>query len=69
MLSPTALATEGANFSSDPVCVGPFMFNHRLVGDNITLVKSPYHYDSRDVYLDKIVFKPEPDAAAAVAAL
>jgi peptide/nickel transport system substrate-binding protein len=69
VLSPTALATEGANFAADPICVGAFMFDHRVVGDNVTLVKSPYYYDSKDVYLDKIVFKPEPDAAAAVAAL
>ena len=69
VLSPTAIATEGAGFSADPICVGPFMFDHRVVGDNITLVKSHYYYDQKDVFLDKIVFKPMPVAAAAVAAL
>ena len=69
VLSPTAIATEGAGFSADPVCVGPFMFDHRVVGDNITLIKSHYYYDQKDVFLDKVVFKPMPDAAAAVAAL
>jgi len=69
VLSPTAIATEGAGFSADPVCVGPFMFDHRVVGDNITLIKSHYFYDQKDVFLDKVVFKPMPDAAAAVAAL
>ena len=24
---------------------GPFMFDHRVVGDNVTLIKSPYYYD------------------------
>ena len=33
------------------------------------VIKSPYYYDQKDVYLDKIVFKPMPDAAAAAAAL
>ena len=45
------------------------MFDHRVVGDNVTVIKSPYYYDQKNVYLDKIVFKPMPDAAAAAAAL
>ena len=62
---PSSATTSRAN----PVCVGPFMFDHRVVGDNVTVIKSPYYYDQKDVYLDKIVFKPMPDAAAAAAAL
>ena len=69
MLSPAALAAEGDNFGVHPVCVGPFMFDHRVPGDNITLIKSPYYYDQKDVYLDKIVFKFITDTAAAAAAL
>ncbi len=65
--SPTALASP--DFATHPVCVGPFMFDHRVVGDHITVIKSPYYYDAKRVFLDKIVFKPVPDAAAAVAAL
>ena len=26
----------GDNFGANPVCVGPFMFDHRVVGDNVT---------------------------------
>ena len=33
------------------------------------MIKSPYYYDSKDVYLDKIVFKPVPVASTADAAL
>lgn len=69
VLSPTQLAKVGDNFASKPVCVGPFMFDHRVAGDNITVIKSPYYYDQGNVYLDKIVFKPMPDAPAATAAL
>jgi peptide/nickel transport system substrate-binding protein len=69
VLSPTALAKEGASFAANPICVSPFMFDHRVVGDNITLVKSPYYYKRSSVYLDKIVFKATPDAVAAVASL
>jgi peptide/nickel transport system substrate-binding protein len=69
VLSPTAIANEGANFAANPVCVSPFMFDHRVPGDNITLVKSPYYYKRGAIYLDKIVFRTISDATAAVAAL
>jgi peptide/nickel transport system substrate-binding protein len=68
-LSPAQLAKLGDNFGSNPVCVGPFMFDHRVAGDHITLIKSPYYYDRAHVYLDKIVYKPMPQEAAASAAL
>jgi peptide/nickel transport system substrate-binding protein len=45
------------------------MYQNRVAGDSITVVKSPYYYDKKDVHLDKIVFKVENDAAAAAAAL
>jgi len=69
VLSPTQLARLGDNFGANPVCVGPFMFDNRVVGDHITVVKSPYYYDREHVYLDKIVFKPVTNTAAAAAAL
>jgi peptide/nickel transport system substrate-binding protein len=67
--SPTAEAAEGANFGANPVCAGPFMFDHRVVGDNVTVIKSPYWYQRTAVHLDKIVFKPFANAVAAAAAL
>ena len=69
IMSPTALTKLGASFGTGPVCVGPFMYQGRVAGDSITVVKSPYYYDKKDVHLDKIVFKVENDAAAAAAAL
>jgi peptide/nickel transport system substrate-binding protein len=69
VLSPTALANEGANFAANPVCVSPFMFDHSDPGVDVTLVKSPYYYKRNAVYLDKVVFKPIATGAAAVAAL
>ena len=69
VFSPTQLARLGADFATDPVCVGPFMFDHQIAGDNVTVIKSPYYYDQAAVHLDKIVFKALPDAAAATAAL
>jgi peptide/nickel transport system substrate-binding protein len=69
IMSPTQLGKLGANFATDPVCVGPFTYDSRITGDSVTVSKSPYYFDRKDVHLGKIVFKSEPDAAAAVAAL
>jgi peptide/nickel transport system substrate-binding protein len=69
IMSPSQLAKLGDNFGTNPVCAGPFMFDSRVPGDTVTVVKSPYYYDRKDVHLDKIVFKSEPNAAAAIAAL
>jgi peptide/nickel transport system substrate-binding protein len=69
VMSPTAFNSPGANFAANPVCAGPFMFDHRVPGDNVTVTKSQYWYDRGDIHLDKIVFKSISDSAAAVAAL
>ena len=67
--SPTALAAEGTSFAQNPIGAGPFMLDHYVPGDSITVVKSPYWYKRGAVHLDKIVYKLLPDAAAAAAAL
>src|SRR5262249_9691161 len=69
VLSPTAVAEEGDSFGAHPVCAGPFMFDERVAGDHITVVKSQYWYRRSTVHLDKIVYKPTPVLAAPVAAL
>lgn len=69
VMSPKALAAEGDKFAQNPVCVGPFMFKDRVAGDHITLVKSPYYYDKKDVHLSSIVFKIITDPSARTQAL
>jgi peptide/nickel transport system substrate-binding protein len=69
VLSPAQIDKLGDKFATNPVCVGPFMYQGRVAGDTITVVKSPFYYNKSNVHLDKIVFKVENDAAAAAAAL
>ena len=69
IMSPTQLDKLGDKFATNPICVGPFMYDNRVAGDTITVVKSPYYYGKKNVHLDKIIFKVENDAAAAAAAL
>jgi peptide/nickel transport system substrate-binding protein len=69
IMSPAQLDKLGDKFATNPICVGAFNYSNRVAGDSITVTKSPYYYDKKDVHLDKIVFKVENDAAAAAAAL
>jgi peptide/nickel transport system substrate-binding protein len=69
IMSPAQLTKLGTNFGTNPICVGPFMYDNRVAGDSITVIKSPYYYDKYAVHLDKIVFRVAKDPAAAVAAL
>ena len=69
IMSPAQIDKLGDKFATNPICVGPFMYDNRVAGDTITVVKSPDYYDKKDVHLDKIIFKVENDAAAAAAAL
>src|SRR3954454_10878170 len=69
VMSPAQLQKLGDKFATNPICVGPFMYDNRVAGDTITVVKSSFYYGKKNVNLDKIVFKVENDAAAAAAAL
>ena len=69
IMSPAQLDKLGDKFATNPICVGPFMYDNRVAGDTITVVKSPYYYAKGKVHLDKIVFKVENDATAAAQAL
>jgi peptide/nickel transport system substrate-binding protein len=69
IMSPKQLDALGDKFATNPVCVGPFMFKDRVAGDHITLVKSPYYYNKKNVHLDSIVWKIITDPAARAANL
>jgi peptide/nickel transport system substrate-binding protein len=69
IMSPTQLQKLGTNFGSDPVCVGPFMYDSQVPGVSVTVIKSPYYFDKYAVYLDKIVFQVLTDTATAAADL
>jgi peptide/nickel transport system substrate-binding protein len=69
VMSPTQLQKLGTNFGTDPVCVGPFMYDSQVAGSSVTVIKSPYYYNKYAVRLDKIVFLNIPDLATAAADL
>ena len=69
IMSPAQLDKLGDKFATQPDLRRRVHLRNRVAGDSITVTKSPYYYDKKNVHLDKIVFKVENDAAAAAAAL
>ncbi|HJP80640.1 MAG TPA: ABC transporter substrate-binding protein [Pseudonocardiaceae bacterium] len=57
VMSPTALQKLGANFGTDPVCVGAFSFSSRTSGSQINFVKSKYYYAADKVKAQAITYK------------
>jgi peptide/nickel transport system substrate-binding protein len=69
IMSPTALRKLGDNFSTAPVCVGPFKFQDRVSGNEIDFVKSHDYYDAAKVKLDGIRYKFITNSSVATANL
>jgi peptide/nickel transport system substrate-binding protein len=67
--SPTQAQKLGSNFGTDPIGVGPFMYDSQVLGVSATVVKSPYYYNKQAVHLDKIVFDVAANYPAATVAL
>lgn len=69
ILSPTGLKKWGNDqYAEHPVGTGPFKFQERVRGQKIVLVRNENYWGDKP-YLDKVIFRPIPDAAARVTAL
>lgn len=69
-VSPAALTKYGADFGTNPVGTGPFMFKEWVKQDHVTIVKNPdYNWAptpfgrNGQAYLDEIVFQIIPEAS------
>ncbi len=61
MLSPKALAAAGDKGNEHPVCAGPFKLTERVAQDHITLDRFPGYWDAKDIFVDRIIYRPIPD--------
>ncbi len=61
MLSPKALAADGQNISSKPVCAGPFKFVERVAQQKIVFERFDQYWDNSRIHLQQIVFQPIAD--------
>ncbi len=69
IMSPAKLDELGTDFGNFPVCVGPFSFVERVVGDRTVLERSEQYYDSANVYLDRITIRLVADETVRTANL
>jgi peptide/nickel transport system substrate-binding protein len=69
MISPAAAKKEGADFSRNPVCSGPFEFVNRVAQDKITLKKFPDYWNKEAIHVDEVIYRPIPDATVRLANL
>lgn len=63
----TDLLKNPANLA--PIGTGPFKFNSYAPGEHLTLDRNPNYWVPGQPYLDKVIIRVIPDAAAAAAAL
>src|SRR5438067_6229595 len=68
MVSPKAAQAAG-DFSTHPVCAGPFKFVERVAQDRIVLERFADYWNKDKVYFDKVVFLPIPDSTVRLANL
>ncbi len=57
MVSPAASQKQGADFGSNPVGTGAFLFKEWVRGNHITVERNPDYWDKGKPYLDRIVFQ------------
>ena len=68
MVSPKAAQATG-DFSTHPVCAGPFKFVERVAQDRIVLERFADYWNKDKVYFEKIIFLPIPDSTVRLANL
>src|SRR5215472_1330125 len=69
IVSPKAAQAAGENFSSHPVCAGPFKFVERVAQDRIVVERFGDYWDRDKIKLDRIVYLPIPDQTVRLANL
>ena len=69
MISPKAGKALGADFGLKPVCSGPYKFAERVQQDRIVLERNPDHWNAKNFFFDKIIFRNVRDATVRLANL
>jgi len=67
--SPKAIEDEKANFKSNPVGTGPFVFKEWKRSDSITLDKNPNYWQEGLPKMDQVIIRSIPDNTARYNAL
>jgi peptide/nickel transport system substrate-binding protein len=67
--SPSAVAAKGDDYRRNPVGTGPFVLKSWTAGDRIVVERNPNYWNLGHPRLDRVVFKPLPDAQSRFASL
>jgi peptide/nickel transport system substrate-binding protein len=68
MVSPRVM-DQGRDFQRNPVCSGPFRMTERIPLDRIVLDRWPGHWNAANIHVQRVVFRPMPDATVRLANL
>ncbi|NLS08098.1 ABC transporter substrate-binding protein [Rhizobium sp. P32RR-XVIII] len=68
MVSPTAAKKEG-EFSTHPVCAGPYQFKERKARDSITFEKYPGYWNASQIGYDQLQYFIIPDSTVRLSRL
>ena len=69
MVSPKAVKETGDKFVLKPVCAGPYKFAERVAQDRIVLERFADYWAKDKIAIDRVVFRPIPDATVRLANL
>jgi 4-phytase/acid phosphatase/peptide/nickel transport system substrate-binding protein len=69
MHSPAAIKAKGADYTRSPVGTGPFVLRSWTAGDRVVVERNPDYWDAGKPYLDRITFRPLPDAPSRFSSL
>src|SRR3982751_6879444 len=69
MVSPKAAKEAGDKFVLKPVCAGPYKFVERVQQDRMVFEKFADYWNKENVFIDRVVYQPIPDATVRLANL
>jgi peptide/nickel transport system substrate-binding protein len=69
MVSPKAIAEQGAKLANHLVCAGPYKFVERVAQDRIVLEKFDKYWNAAAITIDKAIYRPVPDQSVRLANL
>ncbi len=69
IVSPKAATATADKFGLNPVCAGPYKFVERVQQDRIVVEKFADYWNAKDVFIDKVIFRPVVDSTIRLANL
>ncbi len=69
LVSPRQAQVTGADFQREPACAGPFRLTRRVPQDRIELERFDGYWDRANIHVERVTYRPIPDATVRLANL